>query len=229
MSKKLDAAVAHINKHGALLVFPLKNSAEPNSLWRCLYPRSAMRWDWSATADGRVPELWHLREQLSRSDEVVYTKWYQGRATFFSRPLFTALLHFVSSLPDPAAGLDIRTRLLLDTLEDDSPLGTKALRELAELSGKEHEGLFTKGMRVLWKRLLAVGYGEVAEGGFPSLAVGATKVMFEDLWDESREADRETCRAAVLAAFSDSRPFFQAFLRFEKSLAALQPAAVRRL
>jgi hypothetical protein len=39
-------------------------------------------------------------------------------------------------------------------------------------------------MKALWARLLIVGTGEVADGAFPSLAVSATEMMFEDLWND---------------------------------------------
>lgn len=40
-----------------------------------------MHWEWDDAGDKRVADLWHLREELSRSGErVVYTKWFQNRA-----------------------------------------------------------------------------------------------------------------------------------------------------
>ncbi len=85
-------AIQAINKQGALLVYPLANRKEPLSIWSELYPRVKMRWEWDEDADNRVAELWYLREELSRSREVVYAKWFQGRATFFSREVFVKLL-----------------------------------------------------------------------------------------------------------------------------------------
>lgn len=33
---------------------------------------------------------------------------------------------------------------------------------------------------------MIVGFGEVDEGAFPSLAIGATKLLFEDLYEEAK-------------------------------------------
>ncbi len=32
-----------------------------------------------------------------------------------------------------------------------------------------------------------MGYGEIDDGAFPSLAIGATSLIFEDLWSASRD------------------------------------------
>jgi hypothetical protein len=40
-------------------------------------------------------------------------------------------------------------------------------------------------MKDLFGRLLIVGFGEVEDGAFPSLAVGATQHIYEDLWIEA--------------------------------------------
>lgn len=86
------SAVKKINDRGALLVFPINNKKEPASLWSEFYPRTKMRWEWDDDGDNKVGDLWLLMKKLSDSRQVVYSKWYQGRATFFSRDLFTALL-----------------------------------------------------------------------------------------------------------------------------------------
>ena len=85
-------AIQAIQQHGALLTFSINNKKEPLSLWSTLYPRSDMKWEWNEDSDPRVAQLWHLREQLSTSREVIYSKWYQGRATFFSLEAFQHLL-----------------------------------------------------------------------------------------------------------------------------------------
>src|SRR4051812_27586425 len=88
-------SIGAINKRGCLLVYPVNNKREPLSLWSELHPRTRMRWEWDDDGDSKVADLWHLREQLSRSREVVYSKWYQGRATLFSFECFVALLSFL--------------------------------------------------------------------------------------------------------------------------------------
>lgn len=73
-------------------------------------------------------------------------------------------------------------RLILDTLEEDSPLSTKQLKMMTDLRGKDNEPIYNKSLKELFKRFLIVGYGEVDDGAFPSLAVAATKSIYEDLW-----------------------------------------------
>lgn len=51
-----------------------------------------MRWEWDESGSQAVSDLWHLREKLSTSGQVVYSKWFRGRATLISRSLFPALL-----------------------------------------------------------------------------------------------------------------------------------------
>ncbi len=40
--------------------------------------------------------------------------------------------------------------------------------------------VFEKSMRTLWPRLLIVGFGEVEDGAFPSLAIGATQTLLKN-------------------------------------------------
>jgi hypothetical protein len=56
----LAIAVALIEKIGILLVYPIENKKEPQSLWSEFFPRTAMRWEWDLNGDDRVVKLWHL-------------------------------------------------------------------------------------------------------------------------------------------------------------------------
>lgn len=189
---KTASAVAKINRRGALLVFPVNNFPEPASLWSEFYPRSEMRWEWDEDGDDRVAELWQLMKKLSAGGQVVYSKWYQGRATFFSRELFAALVRLRGPV---APGLDTPdlpplsrpAREILEALENDSPLSTKQLKKLTGLQGRENEAAYNRALKELFGRFLIVGFGEVDDGAFPSLAVGATSVLYEDLCLEARE------------------------------------------
>jgi hypothetical protein len=53
-------------------------------------------------------------------------------------------------------------------------------------------------VKLLWEQLVIVGTGEVDEGQFPALAMGATRHIFEDLWEEADGIDprdaEERCR-----------------------------------
>lgn len=181
------SAISKINKNGILLVFPVNNKKEPNSLWQELYPKKKLRWEWDDSGDNKVFDMWSLMKRLSESGQVVYSKWYQGRATFISKDLFTSVLKLsAQNLVEPA-GLSHAAKNILEVLESDSPLSTKQLKKICELQGKDNSRIYDKAMRELFNRFLIVAYGEVDDGAFPSLAVGATRTIFEDLWLESQE------------------------------------------
>lgn len=187
------SAINKINMHGALLVFPIQNSREPKSLWYEFFPRTPMKWQWDEDGDDRVSNLWILMKKLSDTRQVVYTKWYQGRATFFSRELFEAMLCLVKiQYKDLSQGLSLPARSLLEVLEGDSPLSSKELKKRAELQGKYNAPNYNRGMKDLFTRLLIVGFGEVDDGFFPSLAVGTTQLLYEDLWLSAAQMDPTT-------------------------------------
>lgn len=184
MSKLKDRAIGAINRERILLVFPIKNSQLPKSIWSVLFPRSEMKWEWDEDADNRVVQLWHLREELSRSSEVVYAKWYRDRATFFSREIFPYFLRALNVSERPRA-LSREAQNLWDCLEDNSPVATRSLKKAAGLYGRENEASYQRALKELWQRLLIVGFGEKNEGAFPSLQMASTRLLFEDLWAEA--------------------------------------------
>jgi len=175
-------AAEFIAKDGVLLVFPIHNREFPSSLWSRFFPDTKMVWDWNEDADHRVSDLWSLMKLLSSGRSVVYSKWYQGRATFFSRELFTAMLCIRRvHLHSDRRMLTNAELTLLEILENNSPLSTRRLKELADLQGRQHESTYSRSMKVLFTKLMIVGFGEVDDGAFPSLAVGTTELLHEDL------------------------------------------------
>ena len=206
-------ALAAVREHGALLVYPVANRTAPRSLWSELYPRSPMHWAWDESADDRVVGLWHLRERMARGKRVVYAKWFRGRAVFFSRELFTEML---SATTPWSANPSFEAREILGLLEENSPQSTKAVRRDAGLRGKHGERVWQRAMKELWDSLLVVGTGEVDDGAFPSLEIGATRLIFEDLWDRASSLDPIAARAAVEAALGRE----PAFLRYFRASAA---------
>ena len=165
-----------------------------------------MRWAWDSQADARIAALWQLREELARSLDVVYAKWFRGRATFFSRPVFRALLASFAAQGELRAGLSRQASELLDLLEDNSPQSTKQLRAASDLQGRANERAYTRALKELWSRLLIVGVGEVNDGAFPSLCMSSTRLRFEDLWPggahskAEREADAEHLKGVLESA-----------------------------
>lgn len=209
-SKSIEA----INRQGALLVYPLANKKEPLSIWSELYPRTKMRWEWDSGGDTRVADLWYLREQLSRSNEVVYVKWYQGRATFFSKAVFVQLLAYFQSAQLAERGLSFASRNILEFLRNDSPMSTKQVKAAAELEGRLNESAYNRAMKPLWNYLLTVGYGEFDDSSFPSLGIGASQTLFEDLWTKAQTI----APGQALRALEKIWPATNPFLKFAKKL-----------
>jgi hypothetical protein len=209
---QFSSAVTRIRQHGALLVFPINNREHPHSLWAEFFPRTRMVWDWNEDSDHRVGEMWQMMKRLSDCREVVYSKWYQGRATFFSHEVFSAML--ATQRAHQRHRLSEMARVLFEVLENNSPLSTRKLKEFAGLQGKANEAAYNRGMKELFTRLLIVGFGEVEDGAFPSLAVGATDLLFEDLWREGAEMSPVKARATLerfLPAGSHFRRHFEKY------------------
>jgi len=189
MAKRIrpNDAVQRINDAGVLLVFPINNRPLPHSLWSEFFPRTRMVWDWNDDAAGAVHDMWGLMKRLSDCREVVYSKWYQGRATFFSRELFVAMLCLCCRQFDARRRLSSTARILFEVLENNSPLSTRKLKQLTDLQGRLHEAEYGRAMKDLFSSLLIVGFGEVDDGAFPSLAVGATELLYDDLWRQAEK------------------------------------------
>lgn len=189
------AAITAVNRLGACLVFPLENQQDPPSLWAHFHPRTKMRWEWDAGGDNRVPELWHLRRELSESGEVAYVKWFRGRATLLSLPLFSSLARVLAA--DEEVGLGVEARRLYQCFEEQSPLSTKEVKRAAELQGRVNERAYERGMKELWSRLLVVGFGERDDGAFPSLQVGASRLLLEGAWREGHALTAAQAEATI--------------------------------
>ncbi len=217
----MKEGVSAINREGCLLVFPVNNAKEPHSLWTHFYPRKKMLWEWSdEDSNYTVADLWHLRMELSTSRKVVYAKWWRGRATFFSRPLFAALVHLFNFRRPHGARPSSEALSLFELLEETSPLSTKELKKLAKLEGRFFERTYEKALKELWSRLLVVGFGERDDGAFPSLVMGATRHIFEELWDEAEGLDEAHARALVEKHMPEGSLFRKQFQAVEKALAA---------
>jgi hypothetical protein len=205
-------ALAAIEERGALLVYPLDNRVDPPSLWHALHPRSTMRWEWDAHADSRVNDLWLLREAIARSEDVVYGKWFRGRATFFSRPVFMALLAALETpRREPATA---EARAVFRCLEETSPQSTKELKRSTGLEGRFFASTYDKALKSLWEEGRIVGRGEKDDGAFPSLLIGATRGFFEDLWIDAGRRDRRWGEAQLEKRLPADSPF----LAFYRSL-----------
>lgn len=212
-------AIRFIEKHGILLVYPIANRPEPLNLWSCFFPRTKMRWEWDSGSETQVADLWHLREELSRSQKVFYAKWYQGRATFFSLPVFQALLHTFQTKNLNERSLSSNALHVLKILEETSPLSSKELKKRTFQSRRIETKDYERALKELWNRLLITGFGEVDDGAFPSLAVGASSILFDEEFRNSENIS-ETQAQKTLSVLEEASPF-RKFLT--KSLAKSPP------
>lgn len=207
-TSKRQKIIKAIEDNGCLLVYPLDNRKEPKSIWSCLYPRTAMRWEWDESGDNRVGELWVLRTQLSESRDVVYAKWYRNRATFFSKEVFINLVAYLgSSLGQVSLTRD--SQEALDLLLTDSPQSTPTLKENLGLRGKFLEGQYNRTLKPLWNYLFLVGFGETEDSSYPSLNIGASASLFEELWVESRALPAEEAEAFLRQKLGEGNLFFK--------------------
>lgn len=195
MTKK--KAIKLIDEHGILLVFPINNKKEPRSLWSGFFPSTQMKWEWDDDGDGRVHRMWYLMKDLSDCREVIYSKWYQGRATFISKKLFKAILSYCFHSGLPERPKSINARIILDELENDSPLSTKQIKKITELQGRDNEKFYNRAMKELFSFFYIIAYGEVDDGAFPSLAVGATKNIYEDLYLEAKDMSKDRAEKII--------------------------------
>lgn len=211
---RLKDAISKIERNGVLLVFPINNKSQPNSLWKEFYPRKKMNWEWDNSGDNRVFDMWSLMKRLSEGGSVVYSKWYQSRATFFSKTLFKALIR-MSQEHSLNSGLLSRPALqILEVLEQDSPLSTKKLKLICELQGKDNAKIYDKALKELFTHFLIVAYGEVDDGAFPSLALAATKTIFEDLYNSATEmsvVDAQVIIDKFMPMESQFRKYFEKY------------------
>lgn len=199
-------AIEAIDRRGILLVYPIKNRPLPLSLWSELHPRTRMVWDWNEDSDDKIADLWHLREQLSRSRVVVYSKWYQNRATFFSREVFVAMLAYLGSCRREFMS---ESGMALEALEANSPMSTKELKAAVELEGRLLEPTYNRALKPLWQTLQLVGFGEFEDSSFPSLGVGATRTLFEDLWEEASQLSSEDAESFLLKKLGEDNLFLK--------------------
>ena len=216
MSKR-QKMIKAIETQGCLLVYPLDNRDEPASVWSALYPRSPMRWEWDSGGDNRVGELWVLREELSQGREVIYSKWYRNRATFFSKEIFVCLLSYLGSSKEQVK-LPRESQDALDSLLMDSPQSTPVLKENLGLRGKFFEGQYNRALKPLWNYLFLVGYGEVQDSSFPSLNIGATATLFEDLWLESQKLSEGKAEQKLIKVLGEENLFFKYAQKMKSAL-----------
>ena len=217
----LSAVTDAILHRGALLIFPVQNKKEPPSVWAEFFPKTEMKWEWDDSADNRVVQLWHIKTELPSTGKVIYTKWYQNKATALAPDVWSALAAILSPPGSEKEGLSREARTLLDVLESDSPLSSKVLKKTAGMSGAQSKH-YDRGMRELWARCLVVALGEVDDGAFPSLEIGASSVVQESLWRKSRSLSVTEAVQLLQKRLGKESYFLQECIRLKKKAPAAQ-------
>lgn len=215
-----DAKVIQLiqNKH-LLIVFPIQNRRDPPSLWHALHPRSEMRWEWNEDGDRRVETLWHQRGRISHSGQIFYSKWFRGRATVMSLDMTSVLITLLQAAPP---SLSSPAQDVLDFLREDSPRSPRQIKAECGLQGRLMERYYERALKELWQRLYITGYGEIDDGAFPSLALGATSVLFENIWTSATAAAKEPTAIENAHAFFQTHGSSAAFVKYLKQLLQLK-------
>jgi len=124
--KYFQRSLQAIEKQGALLVFPIANSNEPHSLWSQLFSQDENALEWDDGADNRVAELWHFTRRAGSFSPGRLFEMVPRARTFFSKSVFQTMLALRRPFEPVLAMTEARS--VLEILEENSPLSTKALR-----------------------------------------------------------------------------------------------------
>lgn len=182
-----------------------------------------MRWDWDTTGDDRVVRIWDLRERLSRRTDVIYSKWYQGRATFFSLPVFKAILSYLHHGDPSNPTLQKEGHQLWNELISNSPQSTKTLKKLATKQWKWEQKVYNAAMKELWMKGLILGCGEVDDGAFPSLNVTATKHYVERLWNDAHTDNLASAEKTINASLPQGSLWRKQLIRIQSPRTEKKP------
>lgn len=218
-SNLIEKSIEKINQKKLLLVFPITNKQDPPSLWFQLFPRVPMDWNWSEDGDNRVVQMWQLMKTLSDCRRVIYSKWYQNRATFFSNDFFTHMLAYQKHTLHSHIEWTSTEKLLLEILRNNSPMSTKELKAESGLKGKLFEAEYTRSLKKLFLHQYIVAYGEVEDGAFPSLAIGATETLYEEEWLAADAISLKDCELEMRRVAKSSAAFQN---YFKKQLKMMQ-------
>jgi len=133
-------------------------------------------------------------------------------------------VNLLSYLKSARAPLSHSSRNVLDILLSDSPLSTKQLKAAAELEGRYLEANYNRAMKPLWSHLLILGFGEFEDSSFPSLGIGASQLLFEELWSKSLTLDPKTAEKYLIKTLHETNPFWKYALKIATADAVDQDA-----
>ncbi|RYZ80440.1 MAG: hypothetical protein EOP06_25315 [Proteobacteria bacterium] len=99
----------------------------------------------------------------------------------------------------------------------DSPQSTPLLKENLGLRGKSFESQYNRALKPLWNFLYLVGFGEVDDSSFPSLNIGASATLFEELWLEAQSLDPEQARKSLEKTLGADNLFLKYALKLQRT------------
>jgi hypothetical protein len=178
----LQGALEFIEREGRVAVFPEKNKKKKGaivSLWELFYPRTKMSWEWDDSADNRVVKLWWLKNEIARTQQVLYGRFFGNRPVYVSKKEASKILATIK--PKPLSPL---AREILARLEDNSPQTKRMLaRALRDEGWEPSKGEFERALLDLQKnfQIVSLGDSEREAGPMPSSEYAAISLIFPDL------------------------------------------------
>jgi hypothetical protein len=177
----VENAIREVERLGCVAVFPEKSSKKSSivSLWELFYPRSPMKWEWDESADNRVVKLWWLKNEVARTQKVLYGRFFSNRPVFVSPSEAQKILKSLHLRP-----LSPLAREILARLEDNSPQTKRMLgRELRGDGWEPTRADFERALLDLQKsfQIVSLGDSEREKGPMPSSEYAAFGLIFPNL------------------------------------------------
>ncbi len=177
----LQSAIREVERLGRVAIFPEKNRKKSSiiSLWELFYPRTPMRWEWDESADKGVVKLWWLKNEVARTQKVLYGRFFSNRPVLVSLAEAQRILKSLKSQP-----LSPLAREILLRLEDNSPQTKRMIgRELRGDGWEPTRAEFERALLELQRnfKIVSLGDSEREKGPMPSSEYAALALLFPNL------------------------------------------------
>ena len=200
-------AVRFIDAVGFCLLFPVKNVLLP-SLYYAMTRRIPITWD------KYTVKLWEWKDELPRRRRALYTKYFRGRGTFFSRAMlanFLALRGGSARIAGhetfySAGKVSHDARTLWQTLAEHGPLATLELRHACKLDSKAGNTRFKKAILELQCLLVVTHFGAEQEtAAWASNRLELVARAFPEEAQQCRGITPAAARAAIAKRYLEWR------------------------
>lgn len=168
----LQKAAAWIDDLGFALLFEHKGQPVPSLLVRAVTPTPDEKFDWGPEAE----TVWTWKDELPRRGLAWYGHFVNGRKSFLSPRLLTAL-YPREGTPDDYRSEDLSTdaRRIADVLLPSGPLSAATIREATGLKGSAYD----RAIKELGRKLVITHAGIEEQGaGWPSSVLDLTVRAF---------------------------------------------------